>query len=457
MSERMSNVDGAWLRMEQPTNPMMITGFFTFASGVDEARVLDTLRSLVGDYERFRQRVVAPRRPFASPRWETVDNFDVAQHLDRDKLPAPGSDVELRAAVDQLISTPLDLARPPWQAHLLHGYRGGSVLVFRLHHCIADGIALLHVLMSLCETIEGKPLSLTAPTRPRGTGSALRRAVSAMTFVPRCVGSFAQLVFRTSDAQTAFRGPLSTRKRASWSAPLPLEDVKRVGRALDCTVNDVLMAAVGGALRDYLATRGTVPDRLDLTTTIPVNLRPMERAGKLGNRFGLVSPRIPVGESDPVERVKEMHRRVGALKKSTQAVATFAALTGLGSMAPTVQRAFIRLLSSKTTGVMTNVPGPRERLRFAGAEVDRIMFWVPASGTVGLGVSIFSYAGEVTIGVVTDAALVEDPDAVAAAVPRQLEVLLARVEGQRTSSGSDGDGRAIGDEVVAGVGKLAQS
>jgi len=245
----------------------------------------------------------------------------------------------------------------------------------------------------------------------------------------RALGSayaFARLVLRPNDPQTLFRGPLKVPKRVAWSEPLPLAGVKEVGRALGATVNDVLLAAVAGGLRHYLEDRGRRVAGVSFRAAMPVNVRPLERMAELGNQFGLVFLSLPVGIADPVARVAEVRRRSRALRSSAEPWVVYGILRLLGLVPAAVQRLVVRLFAAKTTIVMTNMPGPRERLYLGGRPLDGLFFWVPQSGRVGMGVSICSYAGEVRLGVATDAGLVPDPEAIVRAFTEEVAELARR-------------------------------
>jgi WS/DGAT/MGAT family acyltransferase len=195
----------------------------------------------------------------------------------------------------------------------------------------------------------------------------------------------------------------------AWCQPIPLDEVKAVGRALNCSVNDVLLSCVAGAIGEYLKSHGDAVAGQEIRAMVPVNLRPIEQAHKLGNRFGLVPLVLPIGVDNPVERVYEVRRRMNSLKGSTQPLLAFGMLAVAGLLIKPAQDAMLNLFGRKTTAVMTNVPGPREKLRFCGATLEQSMFWVPQSGDIGLGVSILSYGGGVQFGVITDTMLCPDP------------------------------------------------
>jgi WS/DGAT/MGAT family acyltransferase len=214
------------------------------------------------------------------------------------------------------------------------------------------------------------------------------------------------------DPPSLLRGKLGVSKRVAWAEPLDLEEVKAVGRACDCTVNDVLMATAAGALRSYMIERGDSVDGLTLRATVPVNLRPLEHARKLGNHFGLVFLDLPVGEDNPIRRVERVAECMNNLKNSRQAIVAFGLLAALGMAPAQVQGLALELFSRKATAVATNVPGPQQPLYLAGCRLDEMMFWVPQTGSIGIGISILSYNGRVHFGLIADGKLIPDPDAV---------------------------------------------
>jgi WS/DGAT/MGAT family acyltransferase len=241
----------------------------------------------------------------------------------------------------------------------------------------------------------------------------------------QAAGIVARLAAATPDPQTPFRGKLGTTKRCAWSQVLSLAEVKQLSKARGATINDVLLSGVTGALRRYLLNRqGSVAEGLDIRAVIPVNLRPEHEEDKLGNRFGLVFLSLPVGEADRWQRLKILKERMDDLKSSSEAVVTYAILNALGMTSPDVESAAVQFFGSKATAVMTNVPGPRETIYMAGAPMRSMMFWVPQSARLGLGVSIMSYAGQVRLGVATDAGLIPDPDAIITAFQEEMSAAL---------------------------------
>jgi diacylglycerol O-acyltransferase len=453
--ERMSKVDTAWLRMDSDSNLMMINGVWTLAPGIDWQTLCERVQERMLQYPRFRQRVVEDA---AGATWVDDRDFDIAAHVVREHLPRKRGQTPqqaLQQRVGELAMQPLDGRRPLWQFHLVEDFVGedgqrGSALIVRIHHCIADGIALISVTMSLVDGGSGPPQrkrrrqpeathddwvaeSLLRPLADMagkamglaGDGAArslhllrepeklieqgLAHSADAARVAYQLLSDAAALALMPDDSATRLKGQPGRHKRVAWCPPIPLEEVKAVGRALNCSINDVLLACVAGAIGEYLRTQGDDPTGQEIRAMIPVNLRPIEEAWKLGNRFGLVPLVLPIGIANPVERVYAVRERMAALKGSTQPLLAFAMLAVAGMLLKPAQDALLNLFGRKTTAVMTNVPGPSEAMTLCGARVTQCMFWVPQSGDIGLGVSILSYGGGVQFGVITDTELCPDP------------------------------------------------
>ena len=448
-------VDTAWLHMEDPTNLMMVTGIYVFDEPVDFARLRDTVRvRMVERFPRLRHRV---KQSGAAARWVKDPTFDLDAHIHRIALPGPCDDRALRDTVSDLMSTPLDFSKPLWQIHLLENYCSGAVVLLRFHHCIGDGIALVHVLLSSTDTTADAPWPKSAPKAPheKHVGSRItslfegvqRLVVStrkaADTIATQTVesllhpshvlevaqtameaaGILAKMLVRPADPATVLKGSLGVAKRAAWSRRIAVADVKAISRRIGGTVNDVLLTAVTGALRRYLLFRGDKPDGKDVNAMVPVNLRPPSEADELGNRFGLIYLALPIGERDPAERLHLVKQRMDAIKKTPEPFVAFQILNALGLAPAEVASLVVDMFGSKSTAVMTNVVGPKQPVYFAGHRMADMMFWVPQSGRMGLGVSIFSYDGHVVVGVATDAGLVPDPERIATFFEDELDAL----------------------------------
>ena len=227
-----------------------------------------------------------------------------------------------------------------------------------------------------------------------------------------------------NDSPTRFKGQPSGTKRVAWTDPISLPEVKAVSHALGCSVNDMLLAAVAGALNGYLAEKGDETEGVEIRALVPINLRSPANDRELGNRFGVVALELPVGLENPLARLHEIHRRMEALKSSYEPAVTLGLLSTLGYAPKLVQDMVFDLLLSRATAVMTNVPGPQKPLYLAGSEIKQVMVWVPQPGDIGMGVSILSFNGNVQFGLLADAALVPDPHAIVARFKPEFDQLL---------------------------------
>jgi WS/DGAT/MGAT family acyltransferase len=453
----MTHADAAWLHMDQPTNLMVITGVLWFDEPPDWGLVREVVWTrMVEPFPRFRQCVVEGRQPLSGPHWEEDPHFDLDLHFHRLALPAPGDEAALRALVADVAATPLDRTKPLWQFHLVDGFGDGAAIIARIHHCIADGIALARVLLSLTdELVQGEPAeaeggpgapghglfdALTSPARG-AVSAAIGAAESVLhesvevardpshlldlaTAAREDVDAFAKMLTLSDDPRTPLKGEMGVAKSVTWSAPIPLAAVREMGHETGTTVNDIVLAAVAGALRRYLQDREGLVD--ELTAIIPFNLRPLTEPlpRDLGNRFGLVYLRLPVGVGDRRRRLHEIHDRMDAIKHSQEGVVSYGLLDAMGRAPVQVEDRLVDLFATKGSAVITNVPGPARPVHLAGTELAGVLVWAPASGGVSMTVSIFSYAGRITVGLLTDSALIPEPERISATLESEIEAML---------------------------------
>jgi len=438
----MSAVDTAWLRMDIPTNRMVANGLMFLGPGLDVDRLMQVFDRRLLAHPRFRQRVVESPLRVGRPAWQIDETFDIRAHIHRIALPAPGDVNTLRDVASDIVSTPIDFSLPPWQLHVIEGYQGGSVLLSRIHHCVADGIALMRLMFDL--TDETRP-GWSDSTRLEDQGhppppwyAALTGALNGVSHPVETVATaasmaatLARLTLMPMDAVTSLKGELSTTKRTAWSEPVKLDDVKAAARALDATVNDVVVAAVAGGLDRYLRKQGDWTGD-DIRATIPVNLRTGREAEGLGNRFGLVFLDIPLASRNPLDRLNLIKQRMRAIKRSPEAPLSLALLGLIGALPGSLQPTAIDFFGSKASIVLSNVPGPSRRRFIAGAPIRHVMFWGPESGHLGLGLGVLSYAGEVMFGAISDAGLVPRPELLIRSISAALRELMALQPGPRT-------------------------
>jgi diacylglycerol O-acyltransferase / wax synthase len=457
MSPRLSNADAAWLHMDRPTNLMVINSVLLFDEPIDTERVKEVYRRrLIGRYPRFRQRVIESRVPLRSPGWEDDPQFDLDHHVHHLALPAPGDRSALQELVGDLMTMPLDRNRPLWHVYLVDGFEDGAAIITRIHHCIADGIALARVMLSLTDTEPGADVdavveepersrahgSHAGPGLPgaglfagaaRATGAVVRQSAGVVTSpshaaslagaIGRNAGTAARLLLTPADAATALKGDPGVSRRVAWSSPLSLREIKDVAHLHKATVNDVLLAAVSGALRHYLQDHDSPVT--EIQAMVPFNLRNLDQPvpRELGNKFGLVFLPLPVGISGSYRRLVRVHQRMQEIKDGRDGAVSYGVLSLTGLMPEPVERRIVDMFSGKGTAVMTNVPGPREPVYLAGTPIRTVLVWAPTSGHIGMSVSIFSYRGEVTVGLMVDAALIPDPGQIVTQLEQELEVL----------------------------------
>jgi WS/DGAT/MGAT family acyltransferase len=434
----MAPADAAWLRMDRPTNHMVINAVLWFDTPLDAAALQDAwLRRVVARFPRMSRRV-RPGGLGRAAAWVDDEAFEPSRHFHHLALPAPGDRAALEAVVSDLASGPLDRTRPLWDVFLLDGYGDGCAVLVRLHHAVADGVALARVLLAMTDEADGAvpggfsqprgggPVAgVTTPARMAlAAGRAVTREAAATVRDPgrlsgaaasaaRDARALAKFVLPGTDTRTALRGRLAVEHRVAWSDPVALATIKRIGRAHGATVNDVLVAAVTGALRTHLLAGGEEPAAVH--ALVPFNLRPLDAPlpVDLGNRFGLLLLELPVGLARPVDRLEGVKARMDAIKRSHEGALAYGILGAMGLLPSAVEARLVDFFSAKGSMVLTNVPGPREPVHLAGAPVGGVLVWAPCSGSVGTSVSLFSYAGRVTVGFLTDVARVPDPQPLA--------------------------------------------
>lgn len=457
----MNHADAAWLHMDQPTNLMVITGVNWFEEVPDWDRVRRLISErFVEPYPRFRQKVVEGRPPVSGPHWEDDPDFNLDLHLHHVALPAPGDQAALAELVADITATPLDRNKPLWSFHLVDGYGDGAAIIQRIHHCIADGIALSRVLLSLADESDdpdARPIEPPPEKRESGSGqNPLRSLAGSVTGLASAtvgaagaiaheslevakhpshmldlaaatredVDALAKVLLRGDDPKTALKGEMGVAKGVAWSDPISLADVVDMGHATGNTVNDIVMTAVTGAFRTYLDRHGESVDQV--TAMVPFNLRsPVEPLpATLGNKFGLVFLGLPVGTRHRRVRLREIHESMKKIKQSHEGVVSYGVLDAMGRTPEGMEQRVIDLFSAKGTTVVTNVPGPRKPVYLAGTPIAGVLVWAPCSGDVSMTISIFSYNGEMTVGLMADAGLIPDPDELITDFETELQELL---------------------------------
>lgn len=439
----MDPVDAAWYHMDGPANLAMVTAVVLTKQPLDFDRVREVYRLRLAGFDRFRQRVIEVGFPLPTPHWQDMPQFDIDQHLHRIALPAPHDMASLKVLLTDIASMPLDREQPLWHVHVVENVGGGSALIMRYHHCIGDGTAMQAVVRKIFDVTPDAPLSelpgdgstAAAASTPAeamfgfdmleraersalaialGTVEALahpQRALEKLELVLGGAGALLGELAKPSDPQSPFKGEFGLRKHVAWSAPVAIADVKAIGAPSGAKVNDVLVAAMTGALRIYLKGRGVDVNHTTVRAMVPVDLRPPERVGLLGNEFGLVLLELPVASAKAAERLAQTKARMDRLKRSPEPVAMKFLLDLFGRGPKAIEDIANTLFGSKASLVMTNVVGPQHTVYLAGVPVDQMLFWVPHPGReLGVGISILSYRGMASLALIADAGLVPDPE-----------------------------------------------
>ncbi len=459
---RIGPVDTIWLNMDRPNNLMVITSLVFLESVPDWDEVLRIAQTrLVDRYPVFSQRPVPSLIPVGLPSWEYDPDFSLERHMFRVALDAPGDDAALQRHVEDCVHRPFDRRHPLWEVQLVDGYGSGAVVFFRIHHALADGIALTRVLLSLTDgEAEETPAEVSTDSTVgslAAAGASLARQGASQALRLATPGGVAETVGQGARATSVVRdlltidnppnvlaGTPGIRKRIVWTHPVRLQPLKQVGKLAGATLNDVLMSAVAGALYRYQTEHQATP--VDLVTMVPVNVRPLDKPlpRELGNQFALVFFTFPSSTPGLLARLAETKRRMDRLKSSPESVLTFGLITAIGFSTPVLERYVVNFFANKAIGVTTNVAGPREPRTMAGVPVTGVLGWVPGSGTQTVGVCIFTYAGTVRVGFMVDAGVVPDPQALLVAFEDEVDALVRL----GASDGEDGSGDAHGHRTA---------
>lgn len=424
-SERMSPVDTAWLHMDEPGNPADIVGLMTFDGRLSYEGLARAITERMLTFDRFKQRV---QEIDGHPTWVDDPEFCIERHVTRHVIDEPLTGDLLREVVADLGNQSLPTDRPLWAVHLIEGSEGGSAVVSRLHHCIADGFALAHAMIKLADRADGTPMGQAMTPADQGEHQQLldvlvheaneiarhpSHALDLAKHGAALAKSLGHLLFVPFNRRTFLKNKLSGRRHMAWSSGLDLDTIKAIGKARGATVNDVLLAAMTGALRRFLAQAGEPVDEFTIRAIIPVNLRPIHRIEEMddsmGNRFGLVFLDLPINEGTPEGRFRALKEKMDALKQTPEAFVAFGILNALGHATATIEHIVNEVFGLKASLVVTNVPGPREPLFIDSTRLRDVCFWVPHPAKLGLGLSILSYAGKVIVGVRADEAVTKNP------------------------------------------------
>jgi diacylglycerol O-acyltransferase / wax synthase len=455
--DRLSALDESFLHLERLETPMHVTAltvfegapFFDASGHFRLAEIRELVASRLHLIPRFRKRLMNVPFGAGRPIWVDDDRFDIAYHVRLTALPRPGTRAQLLTLTERVQSQLLDRKRSLWELWFVEGLEGGHVaLIQKTHHALVDGISGVDVATVLLD-FEPEPTVLDAPpwepapepdpadllfdsiTERFGGPMSLVGAVRNLLSAPRAALERAAHVVRTvstlgTGGVVAPRTSLNAsvgRHRRFTTVQVSLEDVKTVRRAHGGTINDVVLAGVGGGLRALLQQRGELAPDLTLKVFCPVSVRDESEHLRLGNRVSAMFVPLEVSAADPVERLRAVQATTAELKTREQAVGA-AFLVGLTEYAvPTLLGLAARLVHSQPffNLVVTNVPGPQVPLYCMGARMLEAYPIVPLAQNLTIGIAILSYCGQLHLGLLADRDRAPD-----------LEVLAQGIEGAFT-------------------------
>lgn len=440
--ERLSAQDQSFLAFETRNVHMHVAAtqiyqmgdLATPEGGVDFEKYKKATESILHLVPRYRQKL----------KWIPIENravwvddrhFNLDYHVRHTSLPRPGGMEQLARLSQRIMSQPLDRSRPLWEIWVVEGMQNGRFAVItKIHHCMIDGASGVDLSMILMSPTPDRELHEPIPYIPRPVPSTyelvrdeLIDRLKAPVEVVRGIRKFAR---ETEDlrtevgirlralqqlagwavrgaSETPINGPVGPHRRFDWLT-MPLDDIKSIRRALGCTVNDIVLATVSGALRAYLLRRRVDPADLDFRTSAPVSVRKDEDKGKLGNNVSSWIIRLPLGEEDPMRRIEAIHETTQELKRSKQALGV-EMMMAAAEWAPSILLSLgAQAASGPINMIVTNVPGPQFPLYMLGAKLEAIFPVVPLLENMGLGVALMSYDGKVCWGFNADYELVPD-------------------------------------------------
>lgn len=439
--DRLSPLDASFLHIEDDVNHMHIGSVGIF-EGPPPA--YDELKATIGGrlalVPRYRQKVATVPLSLGRPVWVDDEHFNIEYHVRHTALPAPGGEEELRRLVGRVMSQQLDRSKPLWEIWMVEGLDDDRwTMLSKVHHCLVDGVSgaeLLAVILDLSPDVpapvddrwhpamEPSPLRLTRDAavglvsspyeQVRAVGSMLRRPQRMLGSAREIAkGSMALSSVVKPTPATSLNGPIGPHRRYVW-ATAQLDDVKAIRLAHGGTVNDVVLTLITRGFRDLLQARGEDTAGRVIRTLVPVSVRPRsgsgpaEGDGTLENKVSAMFAELPVGVDDPVQRLHAISAQLDDLKESKQALAG-EAITSLGGFAPPmllslgmrVATRMGRRIGNLDT-ITTNVPGPQFPLYSCGRKMLRACPYVPLAAPLRVGVSIFSYDGELVFGITGD-------------------------------------------------------
>ncbi|MDQ3729129.1 MAG: wax ester/triacylglycerol synthase family O-acyltransferase [Actinomycetota bacterium] len=465
--DRLTGLDSSFLHLEDGPAHMHVASTTVFegpAPDIEDFR--EHLHSRLHLVPRFRQKLKFVPLGQGRPIWIDDPQFNLGYHVRNTALPEPGSEQQLRTLAARIFSQRLDRTKPMWEMWLVDGLEGGRfAIVAKTHHCLVDGVSGVDITTVLFDaapdtpTLEPEPWvagpepsdaemlgralierAVTPAEAIRGARAVFRRPRKVARLVVdglESVGALARAGVAAPDSP--FNVEISPYRRFEW-VHSDLAELKRIKNTVGGTVNDVVVAAVAGALGRFLRARGHATADLELKAMVPISVRLADQHGDLGNKVSAMYATLPVGIEDPAERLRAVSAGMGDLKESKQAVGA-SLLTELADFAPpTILGQAGRLQSRQRffNMVVTNVPGPQFPLFLMGHALQAIYPMVPLAKRQVVCFGIMSYNGQVNFGLIGDYDAMADLDALAHDLSESLSELAELAPAPKASSASNG-------------------
>jgi WS/DGAT/MGAT family acyltransferase len=464
MVDRLSPLDVSFLYLEEPTTPMHIGGVVLFQvpdGGFDHDHLVQLIEDRIGLVPRYRQKVRWVPGRIANPVWVDDEEFDVAYHVRRSALPRPGTEAQLRDLVGRIMSRPLDRNRPLWEMYLVEGLADGRFAILtKTHHAMVDGAGALdigQVILDISPEPQRHAGTHWAP-RPepsdidlvaaavsevlRSPGAAVDAVRSGAVDVRETVERFGRRALGLASAAVTLARPPSANPlnapigeaRRFGMSTMRLDDFKAIRKVHGGTINDVVLAVVSGALREWMMTRGeSVSSRAAVRALVPVSVRAGEEGS--GNHIAAFLVDLPVGEPQAVVRLHRISYEMEQLKSTGQMVGAQALVGVAGFTPPTLHAAAARTANDWSRRmfnlVVTNVPGPQFPLYAAGALMLGAYPVVPLAKGQAVSIGLTSYDGGVYFGLNADRDAMTDVDVLAECLQAALAELLDTVPANR--------------------------
>jgi diacylglycerol O-acyltransferase / wax synthase len=454
--DRLTAVDASFLTNESSSSHMHVGAILIFEGPPPKyTDLVEHVRRRLKLVPRFRQKLVVPPLEAGRPLWADDVNFNLTYHLRHTALPEPGGEEELKRLAGRVFSQKLDRSKPLWELWLAQGLeRDRFAILTKTHHAMVDGVSGVDigtVLFDLERTPEpvdieddwvAQPEPGTTELVARGLSSAAgapvklaERAVEAIRHPESAARRIGEALEGLGEVLGGFADPapdvplnleIGPHRRFVW-ARSELATFKRIKDALGGTVNDVVLAVVTGALREWLHGRGIRTEGLEMRALVPVSIRAEDEHGQLGNRIAAMRGPLPVYVADPVRRLRVVSEQMEGLKRSKQALGA-EVISRFNDFAPPTllaQASRINFSTRLFNLIVTNVPGPQLPLYVLGRELEEVFPVAFLPQKHALAVAIMSYNGRICFGLLADYDSMEDVDAISRGITESLAELEA--------------------------------